>query len=56
MHDIVFMPISDIFHLILADTDTDIFPIVWKQHHYKQIIFNFGYFLTITYLLALHKQ
>ncbi len=35
MHDIGFLPISDIFQLILADTD--IFPFVWKQHQVSPV-------------------
>ncbi len=42
MHDIGFLPISDMpifFQLILADTDvdTDIFPLVWKQHQVSPV-------------------
>ncbi len=41
MHDIGFLPISDmpIFQLILADTDTDtdIFPFVWNQHQVSPV-------------------
>ncbi len=28
---------DDIFQLILADTDTDIFPFVWKQHQVSPV-------------------
>ncbi len=62
MHDIGFLPITDIFLIILADTDTDIFPFCLETtpslssaEIISTVFLNFGSFLTITYLLELNK-